>query len=271
MVNKKSALKILSLVLLVLTACSSGKDVSSGDLSSSSAPESVIGSPSNNNSEPSESSQIPEEPSESSQIPEEPSEDEEAKPSFNISTKITQVANKPVLKLLYSSDKRLTQLDVKAYYKDELIKSETYDVDKYDELTGVTLDVCFGNVKVEVIGRTDDEFSNTVSSDVKVFAKEYNIAPLIATVPVTIYTFGMKGYTNDYKIPTLFYFERGTSWDYSSLPENTYPIPMFSVDELKDGELNNYESKVFDYIKELNTINKTSVFSTCDSEFLNWL
>ena len=95
----------------------------------------------------------------------------------------------------------------------------------------------------------------------RVYTDEYNIAPLLATVPVSIFTLNMKEYTDNYTIPTFFMLHRPKAWHYESLPDNVYPLPIAS-----DYEITTYVSRnrmynlVAAWVKELYDLNNASVF-----------
>lgn len=237
------------------SAASSSSVVSSSTESSSAAGSSESSVPASSSSE---------EPASSSSSSEEP--EPEPEPTFDVQIDAEQLPNKPKFKLKVTTteNKAIDTLDVKVAYRDINAKETTYHLDQYDLLKGyVLVDGAFGINDVTVVAHSGDEFSNPVSKKVGLFADEYNIAPLIATVPVTIYSLSFPSYTNDYSIPTLFYLERGAAWDYSHLPANTYPIPLYTADELKEtrSDQGDYTARTAEYVKELYSLNKDSKFN----------
>ena len=175
-----------------------------------------------------------------------------------------QIPNKPQFKLKFSSAKKIDALEITVAYRDINQKKNVVQLDQYDHLKGyVLVDANFGVNDVKVVAYSGEEFSNPVSKKVGLYADEYNIAPLVATVPVTIYSLSYPTYTNNYSIPTIFYLERGEAWDYSHLPENTYAIPLYTAEELKknNNDQGDYTARTAEYVKELHSLNGNSKFN----------
>ena len=89
----------------------------------------------------------------------------------------------------------------------------------------VTINGIYGKNDVEVHTITDC-LIETSSYSFDVYADEYVIAPLIATMPVTLFVLQLKEITKDYSLPTLIWLERGEAFDYNELPPNMDLIPF---------------------------------------------
>ena len=91
------------------------------------------------------------------------------------------------------------------------------------------LDTSYGRNTVEI---TVSNRANSASkkTTVDVYTDEYVIAPLVATMPVTIFSLRMEEITDNYTIPTFVWLQRGAAWNYKEMPENVYLIPMSTYD-----------------------------------------
>ena len=197
-------------------------------------------------------------------------------PTVEVAFKAEPIPNRPRFKLFFESDDQIDKISVTVAYRKVNSKTTVFHLDQYDLMKGcIEVEGNFGINNVTAIAYSDEEFSEKKEMEVKLSAKEYNICPLIATVPVTIYSLSFPTYTNNYQIPTLFYLERGTAWDYSHLPENTYAIPLYNKKELLETRRGNYQERAADYVKELYSIDSTSKFNFyvndmwCDAWFMS--
>ena len=131
----------------------------------------------------------------------------------------------------------------------------------------------YGKQKIKVTIKRG-VYTTSKSKTVNVFAQEYNIAPLTATMPVTLFSLSLKDITNNYTTPTFVWFKRSGAWDYSKLPENVYTMPIASADEITSNTNQKiiYE-KTSEWIKELYEINPTSHFNLYYNDFYayGWL
>lgn len=125
-----------------------------------------------------------------------------------------------------------------------------------------TLDVSYGKNTVEL---TVSNKANTVSKtvEVNVFTDEYVIAPLVATMPVTIFSLRMDEITNGYTIPTFVWLQRGAAWNYNQMPDNVHLIPMSTYDVMS-GYLGDNPSEMYyqtsKWVDELYEMNNNSKF-----------
>jgi len=108
-------------------------------------------------------------------------------------------------------------------------------------------------------------FYNTIS--VNLTSDEYIIAPLTATMPVTMFTFYLKEISKNYTIPTFIWFKRQNVWNYKYMPKN---VNFFHFCKTNANlTLNNIYKKVSLWIKELHELNPNSKFKffydDCDS------
>ena len=95
---------------------------------------------------------------------------------------------------------------------------------------------------------------------VKVEAPEYNIAYLAATLPVEIFLINMWDITSA-KRPTIVSLER-LLFDYNALPENVFPFPLATEDELNTANTGffSYAQRLVSYIGNLYKMNPEAKF-----------
>jgi len=114
-------------------------------------------------------------------------------------------------------------------------------------------------------GRTTVKSLATVK--VGVSASEYVIAPITATMPVTMLTTSLWGAGSlrgtDQSIPVIVQMTRAGQWDWNKLPEGVHTLPYLSK---KDGSartgsiyLRGHLTPMKDYIKDLVSLNPASV------------
>ena len=95
---------------------------------------------------------------------------------------------------------------------------------------------------------------------VNVEAPEYNIAYLAATLPVEIFLINMWDITSA-KRPTIVSLER-LLFDYNALPENVFPFPLATEDELNTANTGffSYAQRLVSYIGNLYKMNPEAKF-----------
>ena len=128
------------------------------------------------------------------------------------------------------------------------------------------VDAYYGKMNIEVkIQKGIYTTSEKVKCDLS--ASVYNFAPLTATMPVTLFSLSLDEVTQQGTIPTFVWFKRSGAWDWNSLPENVYPMPVASPDEfLESGQKVIYD-KTSKYIAELYSINPDSFFNLFYNDF----
>ena len=125
-----------------------------------------------------------------------------------------------------------------------------------------TIDASYGlnNIKVEISNRRSNDKREL---ETKVYTDEYVIAPLVATMPVTLFSLQLKEITNNYTIPTFVWLQRGMAWNYSEMPENVNLIPMSTLDVMAGYLGTNYwqmYTETSKWVGELYKMNPNSKF-----------
>ena len=94
------------------------------------------------------------------------------------------------------------------------------------------------------------------------FADEYNIAPITATMPVTLFSLNLKEITEDGEIPTFVWFKRSDVWDYDQMPDNVHTMPIATGKQIRSNANQSLiYKKTSAWVKELYEINPDSHFN----------
>lgn len=160
----------------------------------------------------------------------------------------------------WDTSKPVDEITITVKHGNDLITKKY--ITKYNEIAQgqIEIPVYYGKLTVNVSAKKGI-YKNTKETSVNVYTDEYNIAPITATMPVTIFTLSLEDITKKGQIPTFVWFKRSGAWDWSKLPENVYPMPVASTSELlNSGERVMYQ-KTSAYVKELYSMNKNSKFN----------
>ena len=186
-----------------------------------------------------------------------------------VTAKAKQVGDEQRVRVYWESNEMLDEVYITLKHGNEIEKTMVIDDFGFtlnEELRGeeensVVIETFYGRHTVEVVAKAGDRVSEKQTKTVDVYTDEYNIAPLVATVPVSVYTLGMKNYTNNYEISTFFWLERSNQWDYTKLPDNVYPIPTATKAEITSEYNTARDPKTVAWVKELYEINNDSKFN----------
>ena len=152
--------------------------------------------------------------------------------TFSIKSSVEQIGKLPNLKVSWDvSKKDLKEIDI--VIKDGKEVEQTLKITDQATFVRKHVDVksSFGNKTVEVYAKCGKEYSKVASNKIKVFSDEYVIAPLIATLPVSIFTLNMREFTNNYELPTFYMLSRKAAWKTQYLYDNLFPIPTATIEE----------------------------------------
>lgn len=183
---------------------------------------------------------------------------------FDIKANVTQVGKLQKIHVSWDVQRKdLKQVTVVVHKGDEVLKSLVITDFKGLMEKGVDVDVSYGNLTVNVYAKCGKEYSKVVTKSIKVFSDEYVIAPLIATLPVSIFTLNMKEFTNNYTVPAFYMLSRKAAWktEHLGLYENVYPMPTATLEENTTSiSYVRMNEVVCDLVKELHSLNKNSKF-----------
>lgn len=166
----------------------------------------------------------------------------------------------PDIKIKWDSDEYLSKIKVDIKYYGKLISSYTTTDPIILKSAEYNVKACYGKVDVTVTGyRGWYNYTQRFKTDV--YANTYNIAPLIATMPVTLFTLKLDEITANNTIPTFVWFDRGNVWNYNYAPSCVFTMPGITASQLNwNGRATMYE-ETGKYISELYSINPNSFFN----------
>ena len=181
-----------------------------------------------------------------------------------------QVEDKQLIRVSWESEDEIKEVSITLKHGEDVEKTMTVggvsglglkETLREESSNSVVLDAFYGRHTIEVVAKNGDNVSEIKSLTIDVYTDEYNIAPLVATVPVSVFTLGMRNYTNNYTIPTFFWLERANAWDFKYIPNNVYPIPTATQEEFTTEYSQARDEKTIAWIKELYEINNDSKFN----------
>lgn len=116
----------------------------------------------------------------------------------------------------------------------------------------------YGRFSVNAKFKKNGNVVNSSNITVDITADEYNLAPISATSPVTLFSLSLWDITNGAngnKIPTIVMLTRPSAYDWNSLPEGVYGTPYLT--NVQKWDLNIYA----DYVKMLYKISPNAKFN----------
>lgn len=178
---------------------------------------------------------------------------------------VEQIDDTQKIKVNWESDKMIDSVEIEILHNQECV-AKYYINDTTTLLKGfVEVDVFYGKHQVKVTSSNSYKkhtSTTTICKSVNLTADEYVIAPITATMPVTLFTLSLEEITDNYTIPTFVWFKRPGVWDYSEMPNNVNLIPVCSADDfIHDTSQNGVYDKVALWVKELYELNPQSKFN----------
>lgn len=171
----------------------------------------------------------------------------------------SQIDDSQSILVKWDCSKPVDCVTISVYHGNDLVKKEVLS-NFADTYAGKRqIDAFYGKMTVKV--KIDKGiYSTTKNTNVNVYTDEYVIAPITATMPVTLFTLSLDEITNKGSIPTYVWFKRSGAWDWNNLPENIYPMPVADTEEfLSSGQDKMYE-ETSEWVKELYEMNPNSKF-----------
>lgn len=184
----------------------------------------------------------------------------------------SQVEQSQNITVKWDTSKPIENVMVSVYHGNDLVSVKYCS--KYNEVVAGQTEVegFYGKMTVKVkIQR--GIYSSTKTTKVNLSADEYNIAPITATMPVTLFTLSLDEVTNKGTIPTFVWFKRSGAWDWNKLPSNVYQMPTALATEFDSSAEDVMYSKTSAWVKELYEINKNSKFNFYYNDYyaFGWL
>ena len=171
-----------------------------------------------------------------------------------------QIDQSQAININWDASKQLDSIKVSVYHNNELVNVKYLNKTSQMAANNTEIDGFYGKMTVKVQFKKGI-YSTTKTIKVNLSADEYNIAPITATMPVTIFTLSLEEITNKGTIPTFVWFKRSGAWDWGKLPENVYEIPVATPNEFLNSTQREMYKETSAWVKELYEINKNSKFN----------
>ena len=104
----------------------------------------------------------------------------------------------------------------------------------FKDITGeAIIQVYYGLPKIEIFYGNKVK-TKTKSYEFNITIDEIVIAPLVASLPVSIFSLSIFDILNTYKCPIYVFIERYKAWNWDSLPENVFLIDFIDQNNFKN-------------------------------------
>lgn len=128
-------------------------------------------------------------------------------------------------------------------------------------INGFQLDLkTYGKFNIKAEFKNNGNIVGSVSNSVGIIASEYNIAPVSATSPVTLFSLSLWDITkkeDGSEIPTIVMLTRPSAYDWSALPDGVYGMPYLTEVAIQNSC--SFEAYIA-YMRDLCAISPNSIF-----------
>lgn len=178
----------------------------------------------------------------------------------DVKASAAQIDQSQAININWNASKQLDSIKVSVYHNNELVNVKYLNKVSQMASNKTEIEGFYGKMTVKVQFKKGI-YSTTKTMKVNLSADEYNIAPITATMPVTLFTLSLDEITNKGAIPTFVWFKRSGAWDWTKLPQNVYEVPVATAEQFLNSDQNVMYSSTSKWVKELYEINKNSKFN----------
>lgn len=178
----------------------------------------------------------------------------------DVKASAAQIDQSQAININWNASKQLDSIKVSVYHNNELVNVKYLNKVSQMASNKTEIEGFYGKMTVKVQFKKGI-YSTTKTMKVNLSADEYNIAPITATMPVTLFTLSLDEITNKGAIPTFVWFKRSGAWDWTKLPQNVYEVPVATAEQFLNSDQNIMYSSTSKWVKELYEINKNSKFN----------
>lgn len=178
----------------------------------------------------------------------------------DVKASAAQIDQSQAININWDASKQLDSIKVSVYHNNKLVNVKYLNKASQMASNKTAIEGFYGKMTVKVQFKKGI-YSTTKTMKVNLSADEYNIAPITATMPVTLFTLSLDEITNKGAIPTFVWFKRSGAWDWTKLPQNVYEVPVATAEQFLNSDQNVMYSSTSKWVKELYEINKNSKFN----------
>ena len=178
----------------------------------------------------------------------------------DIKANAAQIDQSQAININWNASKQLDSIKVSVYHNNKLVNVKYINKVSQMAANKTEIDGFYGKMTVKAQFKRGI-YSTTKTMKVNLSADEYNIAPITATMPVTLFTLSLDEITNKGTIPTFVWFKRSGAWDWSKLPKNVYEMPIATPDAFLNSTQREMYKGTSAWVKELYEINRNSKFN----------
>ncbi len=185
--------------------------------------------------------------------------------SFTSSVTVSQQEGEQSVLVQWDTSRALDKVEITVTHNGELVSSKIITSSGELSRGGVDIGAFYGKHTVTTTLYSKNA-KNVDSKEIKVSAKEYNIAPLSGSLPVLMFTLsslqddGLMKNSSGKTIPTFVWLDRSLAYDWTKLPQGFYTMPNATVEEYTTPNVNKdlMYRKTKEYIKELISLDSSS-------------
>lgn len=178
----------------------------------------------------------------------------------DVKASAAQIDQSQAININWNASKQLDSIKVSVYHNNKLVNVKYLNKVSQMASNKTEIEGFYGKMTVKVQFKKGI-YSTTKTMKINLSADEYNIAPITATMPVTLFTLSLDEITNKGAIPTFVWFKRSGAWDWTKLPQNVYEVPVATAEQFLNSDQNVMYSSTSKWVKELYEINKNSKFN----------
>ena len=170
--------------------------------------------------------------------------------SYRVELKLnaSQVGETQNIKVTWDTSNYVDQITLSLYHGKDLVSKEVITNPVEANAGEKTLEAFYGKITVKLEIKKGS-YKTSQKCVVKLSATEYNIAPITATMPVTIFSLSLPEITDNGRIPTFVWFKRSGAWNWTCLPDNVYPMPTAEGNEFFTSDETVMYKKTSAYVK----------------------
>ena len=181
-----------------------------------------------------------------------------------LSVEAKQIDKTQKINVSWETDKLIDSVTIEVKHGEDIVNKVEIHNPTIILQGNYQIDAFYGKQTVNVTtynAQDKYEVTKTKTVECNLWTDKYVIAPIPATMAVTMFTLDLETITDNYQTPTFVWFKRSGVWNYNEMPNNVQLIPVLATD---DFEHEKHESIIYEkvsrWVGELYEINPNSKF-----------